>query len=105
MRLLCDHCTNEATCFGAYEAETDIGFACSDCCGHGNEDGWCRKGELDLIAKLYARGRRDGLKAAHDLAMEAWAYHNDPNTEQRPAFGDGARGVALRIATRITEAK
>lgn len=39
----CAHCGKPATCFGVYEnPEGPIGFACDDCCGHGNEDGWCR---------------------------------------------------------------
>ena len=32
-----------ASCFGVYEDPSqDVGPACDECCGHGNEDGWCR---------------------------------------------------------------
>lgn len=32
-----------ATCYGVYEDPTQpVAFACDGCCGHGNEDGWCR---------------------------------------------------------------
>ena len=37
----CKHCGKEATCFGAYENGLDPAYACSDCCGHGCEDGYC----------------------------------------------------------------
>jgi hypothetical protein len=39
----CELCEKKpATCFGAYEMQEGETFACDDCCGHGNEDGWCR---------------------------------------------------------------
>jgi len=33
-------CGQVATCYGAYEG-APAGFACDECCGHGNEDGHC----------------------------------------------------------------
>lgn len=40
----CAHCGKPATCAGRYEdCEGPIEFACDECCGHGNEDGWCRQ--------------------------------------------------------------
>jgi hypothetical protein len=40
--LTCSVCVDDnATCVGAYEDPRDLRFACSGCCGHGNEDGWC----------------------------------------------------------------
>lgn len=41
-RTLCHVCGKPATCIGAYEGETVERPACDSCCGHGNEDGWCR---------------------------------------------------------------
>lgn len=41
---VCAHCGAPATCFGLYEdpnGEPDYG--CDSCCGHGNEDGWCKR--------------------------------------------------------------
>lgn len=35
----CRFCGKPAACFGQYEG--DMGYACHDCCGHGNEVGWC----------------------------------------------------------------
>ena len=32
-------CGKPATCYGTYEGIT--AYSCSDCCGHGNEDGQC----------------------------------------------------------------
>jgi hypothetical protein len=36
----CHICGAPATCFGAYDNQPPA-FACSTCCGHGNEDGRC----------------------------------------------------------------
>lgn len=36
----CRNCGRTAACFGAYEGHA-AGFACNDCCGHGDEDGGC----------------------------------------------------------------
>jgi hypothetical protein len=39
---VCEHCEKRpAACYGAYESEENRAFACGECCGHGNEDGWC----------------------------------------------------------------
>lgn len=35
------NCGSEATCVGSYEGHGHLDFGCDDCCGHGNEDGWC----------------------------------------------------------------
>lgn len=38
----CITCGKPASCFGRYEDQDgDINFACKECCGCGNEDGWC----------------------------------------------------------------
>lgn len=44
---LCEICGAKATCFGAYEGAYDpegeaAAYHCDRCCGHGNEDGWCK---------------------------------------------------------------
>lgn len=43
----CAHCldvpANPATCIGAYEGMEDETPACDVCCGHGNEDGYCKQ--------------------------------------------------------------
>ena len=45
---MCAICGKPATCLGLYDApylEADLTtpdeYACDDCCGHGNEDGYC----------------------------------------------------------------
>lgn len=51
---VCANCGKPATCYGAYE-DCPAGFACDECCGHGNEDGWCvplNHGTVVLVAKL-----------------------------------------------------
>jgi hypothetical protein len=38
----CTHCDKPATCIGVYEDPSGAPEpACDDCCGHGNEDGYC----------------------------------------------------------------
>lgn len=39
---LCATCSTDATCFGRYEGHGPVAWACDTCCGHGNEDGWCK---------------------------------------------------------------
>lgn len=34
-------CGKPAACFGSYEGSEKWSLACSECCGHGNEDGKC----------------------------------------------------------------
>jgi hypothetical protein len=41
MKNRCAICGKPATCHGKYEEDTEESFACDDCCGHGNEDGYC----------------------------------------------------------------
>lgn len=40
--VLCEHCAaRPAVCFGTAEGSPTVSAACDECCGHGNEDGWC----------------------------------------------------------------
>lgn len=41
-QLNCHVCGKSATCIGNYEGAEHYEPACDRCCGHGNEDGWCR---------------------------------------------------------------
>lgn len=36
---VCHFCGKAAACYGTYEGMT--GYSCDECCGHGNEDGYC----------------------------------------------------------------
>jgi hypothetical protein len=40
---VCLVCGAPATCFGQYEGRGPVRYACDECCGHGNEDGWCEQ--------------------------------------------------------------
>lgn len=40
--IKCSGCGGVPTCYGSYEGGGVEGFCCDDCCGHGNEDGWCK---------------------------------------------------------------
>lgn len=42
MGLNCHVCGKPASCIGRYEGHGDYAPACDACCGHGNEDGWCK---------------------------------------------------------------
>ncbi len=37
---ICTSCGAPATCHGVYEGQA--GYGCDTCCGHGDEDGWCK---------------------------------------------------------------
>ena len=39
LRVDCEFCLNQATCYGRYDGQS--GFHCDECCGHGCEDGRC----------------------------------------------------------------
>lgn len=43
----CHMCGRPAECFGEYEGHR--GYSCGVCCGHGNEDGWCRPVEKHTL--------------------------------------------------------
>lgn len=62
----CAHCPEKriAICFGCYESGDHIQFACDECCGHGNEDGWCR--ELSELANDLTRFRDDYSQAIEE---------------------------------------
>lgn len=48
---LCAICGAQASCVGVYEDPTqEPAPACDDCCGHGNEDGWCEPIEVEPVA-------------------------------------------------------
>jgi len=40
--LACHVCGKPAACIGRYGTDDAYSPACGTCCGHGNEDGWCR---------------------------------------------------------------
>ncbi len=67
----CDMCGRTATCLGAYESEENLGFACDECCGHGNEDGWCVR--LKLKADLTECDQSFDLRWEADMrARDMW---------------------------------
>ncbi len=51
-------CKSPVTCFGCYEGMGETLPACDDCCGHGNEDGWCRP-----IAEVFKWGDKHSERA------------------------------------------
>lgn len=77
---MCRHCETRATCVGEYErTDHDIGFACDECCGHGNEDGWCipicdADGWMSTVSRAAAtlRDELDKAEARTAEAIAAW---------------------------------
>lgn len=80
--LVCAHCGKPATCLGAYESEENLGLACDDCCGHGNEDGWCVPAD-EVNATLQRVAQREQRREAFVEAFQAWA-------DESAAGSDGA---------------
>ncbi len=65
-------CGKPATCWGSYEGHGKPEFACDDCCGHGNEDGWCVPATVAAIAD-HAEvliGDLERAEAERDKALE-----------------------------------
>lgn len=64
---------NDATCFGTYEDPAHpVEFACDECCGHSNEDGWCEQitdTAVDFLRDLLSDAKADWRKAD----AENWA--------------------------------
>jgi hypothetical protein len=52
--MTCAHCGRPAACYGSYE-DQPFDYACSRCCGHGNEDGRCWLVSAHTPLPLYAR--------------------------------------------------
>jgi hypothetical protein len=49
--LTCHVCGRPAVCIGRYDMDDAYRPACDTCCGHGNEDGWCRP-VSDALAEM-----------------------------------------------------
>jgi hypothetical protein len=63
----CAHCDERMpVCIGRYEDSGPPELACNECCGHGNEDGWCQP-----IAVYYDNLRRKENR--HDKRMKKLA--------------------------------
>lgn len=78
----CANCGKPAACFGSYESEFNPGYACHECCGHGNEDGHCEPLDPDhepadasntpapAPEHVAAARERDAAVAAEELAAK-----------------------------------
>ena len=84
----CHTCGKPATCFGSYE--DNFGAGCDECCGHGNEDGWCKP--IAEIAIDFSALRSE-LQAAREHPTCPWCenrgypsghvpcpFHNGPES-------------------------
>ena len=66
----CACCGKSATCFGAYEGSEKPAFACDECCGHGNEDGWC--GPFVELCSCPPPSIGDGPASCHTCEHKSW---------------------------------
>ena len=78
MSFLCHICDKPAICFGAYDGDKP-GYACGDCCAHGNEDGWCNEipkwaDSCPDLLKLWCVIQAQTGKALvpHDVQAKIW---------------------------------
>lgn len=79
----CVICGKPASCFGVYEQpDQPIAFACDACCGHGNEDGWCKPID-ELLAAFNAL--TDKVAAEHEYFIKADEERLLVNRELRAA--------------------
>lgn len=57
---VCIGCGKPCTCWGTCEGNHSVDPMCDECCGHGNEDGWCTApwdgGLTGLAAQLAKAG-------------------------------------------------
>lgn len=92
----CATCGAPASCLGAYEGHTEPSWACDDCCGHGNEDGWCRT--LEELPELIAGYRAEiaALREAAAAEREAIVRYLRARADFKIAeYGDGGGARAL----------
>lgn len=67
LKAICSTCQNEATCFGVDE-ESRLGFGCDDCCGHGEEMGWCIPIE-DFVEEVLESRRKQSRHERREASM------------------------------------
>lgn len=77
--LKCTHCGKVAKCFARYEEHGPAALACDECCGHGNEDGWCvpldraqalLEAEVRLSCDAKAGAEAEELRSAIEHEMQ-----------------------------------
>lgn len=76
--LVCSMCGKPATCVGYGEGPEHMGLGCDECCGHGNEDGWC----IPLAAPR-GQTREHVTCSCRRAVVGMWTsgYDPDPKTE------------------------
>jgi hypothetical protein len=105
LEIRCIHHGEPATCFGVYEDSTNpVEIGCDDCCGHGNEDGWCEPYHPEAVIMELTSARasasqldEENVKLAEQA--QAWkaaaealeiAYWGEPSVGELPLI-DAAR--------------
>jgi hypothetical protein len=107
--LKCAHCDKAAVCFGIYENPQDpVAFACGSCCGHGNEDGWCRP--IEQLADWATSILRNtevlsGRVIAAESALTDCRAQLAQVTQERDAFRDEANAVRRNFTRNVKYAE
>ncbi len=80
--VLCDHCGERpSVCVGRYEGHGAVRPACDQCCGHGNEDGWCvALADHKVVVDVLERSRQHE-EAANETVARALAELADLDGE------------------------
>ncbi len=79
MTVTCYACKKPATCVGQCE-DSELEFCCDECCGHGNEDGWCIHLSPENLPKIIDRANR-ALRIEKENAAYRTADHT-PTKDQ-----------------------
>ncbi len=105
----CAVCAKLPACIGAYEGHSPIAFACDECCGHGNEDGWCvplakaaeawERDQQILVLRLNETGEEaDRLR----LALSALLARIDERQPSGPRWGEEAHEDIAKARALLT---
>ena len=73
----CRTCDNVGTCFGQYEGHGPEEFSCDTCCGHGNEDGYCKP----VKHRLHRVVADEGMKAFVSENLKSNSTHSKEEIE------------------------
>ena len=95
---VCAQCKKQpAACVGSYEGD-GAAFACDECCGHSNEDGWCCPiAEVDKALNRYADNmQRLDDRLAESRQLLAGRVQASPLTDDEREAVEHARAIVAQ---------
>lgn len=96
----CEDCDNPATCVGRYDGRGRTGFGCDECCGHGNEDGWCYL--IDVGGRATHHAERD-VEWQRRLASLHEGFNGDACDDNGDPIEWSIAAIKLKHANQIDE--